>query len=280
LWFDGRFRTSLARAGLRTFRDVMATSAGRCLRILPDRENWYLWLGAPHAAPLGMYLKKHHVRTWKTRLRAWLGIGPALSAGRAEAQNIRDLSALGIGVPLLAAHGEELRADGLLESFLLTEELVGYEELGTFVLQRFSRADAERRDPGLDRLIRQVATIARRFHAAGYNHRDFYCCHFLVKEVRPGEFDIRLIDLQRMERRQWFRRRWIVKDLAQLAYSAPDSVLRCREKLLFLRHYLGVGKLRPEHKRLVRAVVFKQRVMERKLGKAGGQPVADSRQTG
>ena len=66
-----------------------------------------------------------------------------------------------------------------------------------------------------------MAEIARRFHAAGYNHRDFYTCHFLVKEPAPGQFDVRLIDLQRVQRRRWFRRRWIVKDLAQLAYSAP-----------------------------------------------------------
>ena len=65
----------------------------------------------------------------------------------------------------------------------------------------------------LSRIIRQVAAIARRLHAAGYNHRDLNCYHFLIKECRPGAFDIRLIDLQRLQRRRWLRRRWIVKDL-------------------------------------------------------------------
>ena len=106
-------------------------------------------------------------------------------------------------------------------------------------------------------MIVQVADIARRFHAAGFNHRDFYCCHFLVKETSPGRFDVRLIDLQRVQRRRWFRRRWIVKDLAQLASMSPDDRVGCREKILFLRTYLGVRKLRPQDKRLVRDVLWK-----------------------
>jgi hypothetical protein len=109
----------------------------------------------------------------------------------------------------------------------------------------------------LHRLIVQVAEIARRFHAAGFNHRDFYGCHFLVKETSQGRFDVRLIDLQRVQRRRWFRRRWIVKDLAQLASMSPDDCVGPREKILFLKAYLGVCKLRTEDKRLVRDVLAK-----------------------
>ena len=85
-----------------------------------------------------------------------------------------------------------------------------------------------------------MARIARLLHGAGYNHRDFYCCHFLIKELSPGEFDIRLIDLQRAERRRWFRRRWIVKDLVQLAYSPPRDRIGCKQQIALLHHYLGV----------------------------------------
>jgi hypothetical protein len=113
-------------------------------------------------------------------------------------------------------------------------------------------------------LIVQVADIARRFHAAGFNHRDFYGCHFLVKETSPGRCDVRLIDLQRVQRRRWFRRRWIVKDLAQLASMSPDDRVGRREKILFLRSYLGVRKLRPQDKRLVRDVLWKSALIRRR----------------
>ena len=74
------------------------------------------------------------------------------------------------------AYGERLRADGMVESFLLTEELAGYVELQEFLRNRFPRGRRRGgRDADLRRIIRHVAEIARRFHAAGYNHRDFYC---------------------------------------------------------------------------------------------------------
>ena len=95
---------------------------------------------------------------------------------------------------------------------------------------------------------------------------NFYCCHFFVREDAPGEFAIRLIDLQRVQHRRRFRRRWLVKDLAQLAYSAPrDRITRTR-RLAFLRRYLGIEKLRPRDKRLIRRVLAKQKRMERRRG--------------
>jgi heptose I phosphotransferase len=194
---------------------------------------------------------------------------PRPSAGRLEAENLRSLAALGIDVPRLVAFGQRLAPDGRLDSFLLTEELYGYCELQDFLQRRFVPC-AQRpggRDAELERLILQVASIARRFHAAGYNHRDLYSCHFLVKEVSPGRFDVRLIDLQRMQRRQWFRRRWIVKDLAQLASMLPADWVRCRDKVLFLRHYLDVARLRRGDKRLIRDVVRKQRLIQRRQGR-------------
>ena len=80
---------------------------------------------------------------------------------------------------------------------------------------------------------------------------------------------MRLIDLQRVEHRRRFRRRWLVKDLAQLAYSAARDRITRTHRIAFLRHYLGVRKLRPEDKRLVRAVLAKKGRMERREGLAG-----------
>jgi hypothetical protein len=265
MWLDRGFRGGLECAGLGRFDKVMAASEGRCLRVLDDRENWYLRVADAHRPPRGMYLKKHRIRTWMTWLRARLGLKPAPSAGRLEAYYAKSLAGLGVEVMRLVAYGEQLHADGLLESFLLTEELEGYAELQDLLRRQFSRRPSWR-GRRLARLVRQVAEIARRFHSAGYTHRDFYCCHFLARPSAAGEFDLRLIDLQRMRRRRWFLRRWIIKDLAQLAWSAPRDRIGCRQRLAFMRHYLGVRKLRPCDKRLIRAVLRKQCFMEWQLG--------------
>ncbi len=272
MWLDGRLRSELEASGLLGFEAVMATSAGRCLRVLKDRENWRLELHEGGRRVRRVYLKRHHVRTWQSRLRAKLGAGPGETAGRAEARNIRRLAADGIASMGLVAYGEDLRPDGRLESFVLTEELQGYLPLDDFLEQRFPAIRSARttpRDHDLDRLIREVAAVARRFHRAGYNHRDLYACHFFVREPVEGRFEVRLIDLQRVEHRRRFRGRWLVKDLAQLAYSAPRDRITGTRRVAFLRYYLGVGKLRPDDKRLLRAVLAKQRRIERREGLAG-----------
>jgi len=268
MWLDERYLPHMEEAGLTHFDAVMQTQGGRCLRALADRENWRLELHAPHDRLRGAYLKKHHIRTPLSWLRAKLGAGPGQSPGSVEARNVADLTARGVPVMELLAYGQKLRRDGLQESFVLTHELEGYAELQQFVRKRFARLDAQpaHRDRELMRLLRQTADVARRLHEAGYNHRDLYCCHFFVREPAAGRFEIKLIDLQRVQHRRWFRRRWVVKDLAQLAWSAPSERIKCTHRLAFIRQYLGVKKLRPRDKRLIRAVLAKQQIMQRRLG--------------
>lgn len=268
MWIAPAYRASLARAGLMTFDAMMATHDGRLLRALPQRENWRLELPDAHEGRRGAYLKKHRERHWLDHLRRWLGIGSEASAGRTEAENIVRLQRDGIAVMKLIAFGEQRRDGGPLESFVLTEELAGYRQLDHFLRQRFARRTRapQPRDWDLDNLLAAVADVTRRFHALGYNHRDLYCCHFFIREPAAGQFDIKLIDLQRVEHRRRLRGRWIVKDLAQLAYSVPADRVSCTQKLAFFKRYLGVGKLRDRDKRLIRRVLAKVRRLVRRHG--------------
>jgi len=269
MWWNPLFRDRLRRSGLENFEQVMHCVAGQCIRRLKHRENWYLPPENGRSDEPGLYLKKHRVRSWLGRLRAWIGLGPGETPARREVRNVRLLEADGIDVMSVAAYGEKLRPDGRLEAFLLTEELRGFEDLARFLRRRFPplpRQITRGRDKDLLRLIEQVAKVARRFHRAGYNHRDFYCCHFFVREPSPGQFEVRLIDLQRVQRRWWRRRRWLVKDLAQLAWSAPRERIGLTHRMAFLRHYLGRRRLTAADKRLLRAVFARQQIMERRLG--------------
>ncbi|MBI2824922.1 MAG: hypothetical protein HYX69_09580 [Planctomycetia bacterium] len=270
MWVDDAHRATLARAGLDGFSAMLRTTNGRLLRALSDRENWRLDLAGPNGAPQGAYLKKHHVRRFGYWLRAKLGLGAPDSPGRTEAENIGWLSRVGIPCLKLMAFGERLHEDGLLESFVLTEELAGYTQLDDFLRQRFAELNTPARTgcraAGFDRLTTRVADVAGRFHRLGYNHRDLYCCHFFIRERAGGDFEVRLIDLQRVQHRLRRRRRWIVKDLAQLAYSAPRQCVSRARRLAFMKAYLGVSKLSPADKRLIRGVLRKVWWMEFKQG--------------
>lgn len=269
MWIDRQYRQRLEQQGLGRFQNMMATTTGKMLRALPDRENWRLELHGPHTEPRGAYLKKHHIKNLRTWLRAKVGAGPGETAGRVEAQNVARLLRSGIAAMRLIAYGERLHDDGRLESFVLTEELKGFTQLDHFLKERFPARDQQAicdRDPQLDRLLREVADVAAKFHRLGYNHRDLYCCHFFIRESQDGRYKVNLIDLQRVEHRRHFRLRWLVKDLAQLAYSAPRDRISCGRKMAFIKRYLGVKKLGPRDKRFIRLVLAKQRMMERNLG--------------
>jgi hypothetical protein len=268
MWLDPRYQTPLDLARLADFQSLMECRAGRCLRALRDRENWRLEI-QEGSVPRGVFLKKHHFRSFWSWLRVKLGIGPPISPGMLEAVNVGRMTAAGIRVMDVVAYGEAFHGDGRVESFLLTEELSGYDELHVFLRKRFAPRALDRntrRDPRLARIIGDVAEIVRRFHGAGYNHRDLYCCHLFARESAAGRFEIKMIDLQRVQHRCLLRRRWIVKDLAQLAWSTPRDRIKCTQKLAFIRRYLGVAKLRPCDKRLIREVLAKQQTMERRLG--------------
>lgn len=268
VWIDPEFRPALEETGLTSVGSVMQTQAGKCLRTLKDRENWRLDL--PHApGPSGAYLKKHHVRTLGSWLRAKLRRGPGDTAGRVEARNIALLRRAGVAAMRLIAFGEQLLPTGELQSFVLTQELEGFAQLDHFLKQHFpgEQMATLRSRAALRTLIYDVADLASKFHRLGYNHRDLYCCHFFVKETRPARYLVHLIDLQRVEHRRRLRKRWIVKDLAQLAYSAPRDQISCSDKLAFIKRYLGVARLRPQDKRLIRQVLAKQMLMEWQLGR-------------
>jgi len=263
MWLDARYRATMEQVGLATFEAFLHGHGGRCLRALPDRENWRI--EQPTFASRPLFLKKHHVRSWYSWLRARLGLGPNQTSGRIEAHNARRLAAQGIPVMEVVGFGEKLRANGLVESFVLTEELQGYRSLDHLLPVRFPQIGrAGRRDPDFRRLIGMLAALVARLHRAGYNHRDLYCCHFFLREPAPGQFELRLIDLQRVQHRRWFRWRWLVKDLAQLGWSATREGISYTQQMAFLRAYLGVKRLRPCDKRLIRAVLGKEQIIERR----------------
>ncbi|MBQ11642.1 MAG: lipopolysaccharide core heptose(I) kinase RfaP [Planctomyces sp.] len=183
----------------------------------------------------GFYIKSHSAIGWWAILKEWLHFRRPEIGARPEWLALQAADALGIRVPEVVAFGEEGRNDASQRSFLVTREVapaISLEEL-------FSGGNRQQVTPATRRrLIRGVAEIARRLHCGGLNHRDFYLCHFLLDQS-PGEDDpgLTLIDLHRVQQRKRVPRRWLVKDVAGLYFSALDLDLSLRERLLFIACY-------------------------------------------
>ena len=261
------FASLLADQGLHDCETLFATENGTALRRLRTRENWRLDLRTAAGPPTTLYLKKHAVRTPATRLRAALGLPAPATPARQEAERTQELAALGVPTMTVAAYAERLRPDGTLVAAFLTEELRNFEQADLFIPRRFAGAH----DPALRSLLETAAAVAGRFHRLGFNHRDFYSCHFFVREEPAGTFAVHLIDLQRVQRwsARWptvWRQRWTIKDLAQLAYSCPPQQIGAVQRLRFFKRYLQIDRLTPVAKRLARAVLRGEERLRRKHG--------------
>lgn len=100
-----------------------------------------------------------------------------------------------------------------------------------------------------------VGSILRRMHDGGVNHRDFYLVHLRVS----ADDKVYVTDLNRADIRKFVGRRWRVKDLAALQFSAPTSISNT-DRARCLKAYVNGGKLR-KHKKLIVAVLKKANAM-------------------
>jgi heptose I phosphotransferase len=191
----------------------------------------------------GYYLKLQNGVGWGRiagellRLRA-----PVLGASN-EWRAIQTCHALGVPTMDAVAYGERGRGPAHRESFLVTAAIEPAVDLDVYTRDWREQAPP----PALKRaLIDAVATVARRLHEGGMNHRDFYLCHFLLDldpPPAPGALRVSLIDLHRAQVRARTPRRWRDKDLAALYFSALDIGLTRGDRLRFLRAYFP-GPLR------------------------------------
>ena len=149
-----------------------------------------------------------------------------------------------IGILTLTVAGKGLRGmnPARRDSFVVTEALEGMISLEDLARDWAGLTDARRFELKRE-LFRRIAHIARTLHHNGMNHRDFYLCHFLVrdrswKEWKPGdELELHLIDLHRAQLRARVPTRWQVKDLGGLLFSALDRGLTSGDLLRFIEGY-------------------------------------------
>jgi len=159
-------------------------------RQLDGRENCTLDFDRADGTRVRLHVKRYDAR--------------GAAAVEAEAEGIRLLEAAGIATTPLVATGV-VQGRG---AFLITEDLHGFTPCDKLL------------DTGtaFEALLAPTAATAAALHRAPLHHRDLYLCHFLARPAAPA--DVRLIDAARVRKLpRLFRRRWVVKDLAQFWYS-------------------------------------------------------------
>jgi len=224
------------RGRFRPYRWAIQRTA---IRACPPFDRFVNAVGAPYASADEVAAKVQVVRALNDRTNARVGdlvvkITADPEDARQEWENHRRMMAAGFRVPQPAVGG------------LLTD---GRGLFSTVALEGLHPIDDVWRTLDSRRAVRAISDLVRRLHACGLVHRDLYLCHLFVK---PGEYDLTLIDLARLMRSTSRRRQ--VKDLAALLSSAKGLLSRTDLWRGFLRYG---GRSRPRHRKLARRVIRK-----------------------
>lgn len=234
LWIDESIRAHIPAGG--EFEFVLALE-GEVFREQKNRRMIRTSIGGR-----ACFVKTHGPAAWREIVKnASRGRWPVLTA-EPEFNAIRRCEELGVPTVRPLGFGVRGRFPAELESFIITEELTDHIHLDEVPGQLVALPDRQR--TRIQRaLIRDVARIARLLHTNGLNHRDFYLNHFMLirRDWRvwhaDDELGVRVIDLHRMQMRDATPRKWVIKDISGLLFSAFDARLTSRDWLRFLEEY-------------------------------------------
>lgn len=210
----------------------LAALNGKVYRQLSGRKTFQFDL-----AGRSYFAKLHFGIGWQEIFKNLVLLRLPIVGARNEWQAIGRLQELGIATMTAVAYGEEGLNPATRKSFIVTEALQDTISLEDFCLHWQQQAPAF----SLKRqLIIQLAQTSRTLHSNGICHRDYYLCHFLLhlqNGLPRADLRMSLIDLHRALLRRNLGRRWIVKDLAGLYYSALHIGLTNSDLLRFIRCY-------------------------------------------
>lgn len=216
--------------------DAVFALRGNAVRDVPGRLTQRLEIGEKV-----FYLKLHSGVGWGEILKELLSLRLPILGAMNEKRALDALHAHGIATMTVAGYGQRGFNPATQQSFLMTDSLEG-----TITLEEVTASWSVAPPPARHKraLIKALAASAKRMHAAGINHRDFYLCHF---QIDPGWLSgdakeapiLYLMDLHRAQCRTKTPLRWQVKDIAALYFSAARLNLSQRDYLRFIREYTG-----------------------------------------
>lgn len=220
---------------------------GKVVREMSDRQTLRVELNGQV-----YYRKWHRGIGWREIFKNLIRLRLPVLGARNEWDALNKMRALGIPGLVPVAFGERGANPATRQSFIITRELADVIQLDHFFEQREVQPAIKRA------LIGRVALIARELHAAGINHRDFYLCHFLLREssLTTDEQDLTLVDLHRAQLRPRVPERWRVKDIGGLLFSSLNIGFSQRDYLRFLKTYFAtdVRSILREHESLLQKI--------------------------
>ena len=264
---DSDYKAAFSELGLASIDAVFSFSAGRNLakdNLARYRTRLQFEINLPAVT---VSLKRYDKPPVLVQLRSWLSTHRRVSCGVFGFSAASELAAAGINTPKTLFYGEQWEAFFEKRSFIITEEIPNAESLERQLPDFFKGTTTVEKLKLRRSFISQFAGFIRRFHDTNYRHRDLYFSHIFYS----NDSDFYLIDLARAFKPIVFSRRFRIKDIAQLYYSAPAKYFTRTDRLRFYLSYTPVlafarkhgGRLNRKDKAFIRRVMNKARRMAR-----------------
>jgi len=197
-----------------------------------------------------VFMKRYDNPSRFDQIRNWISHGKRMSMAMCDMFACQELADASIRTARVIAYGQQWTGPFEKRSFIATEKIPDAQTLEQRLPVCFEKPTNHK-----DRLkfIDQLSDFARTFHNTGLRHRDFYLAHIFMSD----DGLLYLIDLHRTFRPRILGRRFQVKDIAQLYYSAPGMYFSEADRLRFYYRYLGREKLNRADRRFIRKVKAK-----------------------
>ncbi len=245
-FFNSEFEELLSKNSINSFDDLWNLKGEDVKKKLVERGTERVFLDS-EKGKVETYIKRYLPLPLKEYFKAITSFRPFFPSGAIhEWDAIIAFHQQNIPTMLPIAAGRNSAG----KSIVLTLAITDYRRASD-LLESWKGDSSKRKERRT--LIVNIAELAGKMHSARFAHQDFYLVHLFVKE----NLHILPIDLQRIIMDSQFGRRWRVKDLGQLLYSALELV-SLTDQLLFWQKYTdAVGKEFYKDKRLIKSIIKK-----------------------
>ncbi|MHC4463115.1 MAG: lipopolysaccharide kinase InaA family protein [Planctomycetota bacterium] len=262
-FIDPDYKTAFSKLGLTSFDAVFSFNAAKNLakgNLAEFRSRFQFEINSQVSLPsTTAFLKRYDRPPILVQLKNWLSARRRISCGYFDFEPAKKLTAAGINNPKIISYGEQWSIFFEKKSFIITEKIPDAESLERKLPDCFNGPATVEKLKLQRSFIAQLSAFIRKFHETDYRHRDLYLSHIFYSD--SGNFY--LIDLARAFKPIVWRRRFRIKDIAQVYYSAPATYFSNTDRLRFYVGYTGQSKLTKKDKVFVRKVINKAKRMAR-----------------
>lgn len=259
-FIDSDYKEGFSELGLTSIDAVFSFNAGKNLaknNLARYRTRLEFEIKSP---AITVFLKRYDKPPVLAQLRSWLAAHCRLSFAAFSFKSAYELFTEGINTPKTLFYGEQWSNFFEKRSFIITEKIPDAESLERKLPDFFHGPPTGEKLKLRRNFIAQLASFIRKFHNTDYRHRDLYLSHIFYSD--NGGFY--LIDLARAFKPIVLRRRFRIKDISQLYYSAPSGYFSRTDRLRFYFSYVGrEDKLSVKDKTFIRRVINKAKRMAR-----------------